>query len=264
MKTNTILDQMGIQQWCLREPLRNSLEGGNAAERVLARGLEETINENTKELDPILVDEQNTAIEPTDNVSQVIEQSPQKSERKSQAHDWPALIELVNDTQYCRSCSQVTPILGDGNITAEWMFVFDSPTARDIEQQELLTGRVGQLFDAILFALSLDRATVYLSSIFKCPPAANITEDTAQCDGLLQHQIRLVQPKVVITFGEFAARALIKANESLEQLREQHRQCFDQPIAVIPTYSLMQMLDTPQLKAKVWDDLKNATKLIET
>lgn len=228
---------MGIQQWRLREQINVS-------------------SSSTVSIDDVVSAEDSSEI--------AIEASTKDSVVNTESsYGWSDLIETLSDKESCSSCSQVTPILGEGDINADWMFVFDSPSLRDIEQQTLLTGRVGQLFDAILLALGLSRENVYLSSIFKCPPAADITAGTAQCDGLLQHQIRLVNPRVVIAFGEFVGQSLVKANEGLEQLRQQQCQCFNLPITVIPTYGLMQMLDTPEVKGKVWEDLKSAIKKAE-
>lgn len=314
MNRKIILDQMGVVQWRLRDPLTKTSEITHHAQSNVTRDVNQAPSETNANLDSTLVTENEIELEPSAstqgepsariqpepsatlkpepsariqpepsatlqpepsaNSRQAIDPSlekpspeklsPEKTAQQAQEYDWPSLIELLNDKRHCDSCSQVTPIIGDGDITADWLFVFDSPTARDIEQQALLSGRVGQLFDAILVALQLDRPSVYLSSIFKCPPAANISDSAPLCDDLLAHQIKLINPKVIIAFGEFTSQAMVKSNENLEQLRSQAHNHASHPVRVIPTYSLMQMLDTPLLKAQVWDDLKNARQLLES
>jgi len=273
---------MGIEQWKLTDPLLKSDVEFNAVSEPMsdinapASNLNESVDlpsdfnktniniEQTK----VSIDQHSTVQSNNDVVTidtNIVKQKESdEAETVVQKHDWSSLLALLDDQQFCSSCADVKPILGDGDLNADWMFVFDSPTTRDIEQQKLLTGRVGQLFDAILIALNLDRESIYLSSIFKCPPAENISLNQAQCDDLLEHQIQLVQPKVVITFGEFTAQALIKANEDLDQLRTQEQRCLNQSVRVVPTFSLMQILDAPKLKAKVWDDLKSARQLLES
>ncbi|MDB4512051.1 uracil-DNA glycosylase [Arenicella sp.] len=257
MHKNIILEQMGITQWQLREPSGQSIRAANETLKI------PTPSPQNSESTPQHREQRESAIELDENPGQTIEKTSTDASTKIRPTDWPALLERLNNKQHCQSCAKVTPIIGDGDISADWMFVFDSPTMRDIQQQELLTGRVGQLFDAMLVALNLNRQSIYLSSIFKCPPAANISENAALCDGLLGEQIKLVQPKVVIAFGEFTAQALIKANEDLDQLRLQTQRIYNQSIKVVPTYSLAQMLDTPLLKSEVWNDLKAARLLIE-
>lgn len=253
MNNKRILDQMGIQQWRLNDVFKDENQ----------ISLKETPI-SPKEVTQPVIDSPLSPGADSVTTDQTLKSNHRIESAADPVIDWSMLIEILNDKQRCSSCAQVTPILGEGDTSADWMFVIDSPSTRDIQQQELLTGRVGQLFDAILHALQLDRATIYLSSIFKCPPAVDITEDPAQCIDLLQHQINLVKPKVVIALGEFASQSLIKANEDLTELRGQTHTCFGQSVSVIATYSLMQMLDTPTLKADVWADLKSASVLQES
>ena len=108
--------------------------------------------------------------------------------------------------------------------------------------------------------------------MFKCAPTDDLTL-TPQCNAILTQQINLVMPKVIVTFGEFAAQAVIKSNLSLNSLREQDNELFTNqaqnsripviPIPVIPTFTPAQMLDDNSLKAMVWADLKKALRLFE-
>lgn len=239
MSHNKILEQMGIQQWRLRQNVDLSRD---------------TIDEIPKDIE----------IQPVSqtSVEEIAPQIKQVDVKTTKEFTWLDLDATLSDQKNCPSCAQSKPILGDGDPQAQWMFVFDTPIARDIEQQKLITGRAGQLFDSILLALSLARKDVYLSSIFKCPPAADVSASMPQCADLLQHQITLVQPKVIIALGEFVAQSLIKTNDNLEQLREQPQKHFEHSVVIMPTYSLPQMLETPALKAKVWQDLKSALKLV--
>lgn len=241
MNHKTILEQMGIQQWRLRQSIELNADIVIEPSPQVVTAKDDIAAE--------IIHEQ---------VSAAVNLMPDKPKE----FDWSGLMKVLNDQQTCPSCAQSKPILGDGNPSADWMFVFDSPSSRDIDQQQLLTGRAGQLFDAILLALSLDRQKVYLSSVFKCPPAEDLSTAMPQCADLLKHQILLVKPKVVIALGEFVSQALIKANDGLDQLRQKPQKHFDQAIAIVPTYTLMQMLESPALKADVWNDLKAALRIV--
>jgi len=243
MSSKNILKQMGVQQWRLRK--NSDLVVDAAPTKVLPESASKR-SPRIKQYDLESV---------TESVNPIIVENKDVT--------WLGLAKILDDQKGCPSCAQSKPILGDGDPVAKWMFVFDSPNSRDIEHQKLLTGRQGQLFDSILSALSLDREQVYLSSIFKCPPAEDIKSGMPQCNDLLLHQIRLVQPKVIVAFGEFVAQSLIKANEKLALLRQQPRQYFDQSIAVIPTHSLMDMMESPLLKGQTWTDLKSAIEIVE-
>ena len=93
------------------------------------------------------------------------------------------------------------------------------------------------------------------------------SEDLSQspnCDKILHRQIELIQPDVVIAFGEFAAQSVIKANESLEILRTTEQTCFRTKVPIVPTYTPSQMLDEPSLKAAVWQDMKRCISISST
>ena len=257
MRTD-ILQQIGIQEWRLRDDASHLV---NPTQNKVESETSDALGIQANDLGLNLTDPDDIVDLTTVHHGESLENSPDE-ERYVQAYVWADLMAMLSNQKHCQSCGVSQPILGDGNTNAKWMFVFDSPSSRDIQQQQLLTGRVGQLFDAILLALNLKREDVYLTSIFKCPPASDISADKAQCDDIAYHQVKLVQPEVVVVFGEFSAQALIKTNDDLRQLRVNDQSCADLPSKVVPTYGLMEMLDKPMIKAQVWDDLKKAIQLI--
>ncbi|RBP51631.1 DNA polymerase [Arenicella xantha] len=173
---------------------------------------------------------------------------------------WQTLQGIIDAGNLCPTCSSDNAILGYGDTQAEWMFVFDAPTSIDLQGGQLCSGRAGKLFDAMLQAIGLERGMVYVTSVFKCAPTDDLALSPA-CHSMLRRQIELVQPTVVIAFGEFVAQSVLKANESLAQLREQPQRCFSTQIPIVPTYSPTQMLEDSQLKSQVWNDLKLAIAL---
>ena len=173
---------------------------------------------------------------------------------------WESLENRIKTNEHCPSCGWGNAFLGSGNQKADLMFISDAPTSRDVEQKLLLTGRAGQLFDAMLSAIGLDRKHVYCASVFKCAPTDDLSI-TPQCDAMLRQQIELVAPKYVVTFGEFAAQTVIKSNLSLKLLRENKQQHSEMGVPIFPTYSPAEMLDNGELKALVWQDLKKLLAL---
>ena len=174
--------------------------------------------------------------------------------------DWSGLQARIDTNEHCPSCGWGNGLLGSGNQSADWMFVIDAPNSKEIEAKAFFSGRAGQLFEAMLLALGLDRNSVYCSSIFKCAPTDDLSM-TPQCEALVLRQIELVSPKVIISFGEFASQALLKSNSMMEVLRGSEQRCFRTQKMVVPTYTPQDMLDDSALKAKVWGDLKKAMHL---
>jgi DNA polymerase len=174
---------------------------------------------------------------------------------------WNGLHALVNGWQNCPSCGENKSLLGHGDENADWFFISDAPSTAEISQKSLFAARSGQLFEAMLSALGLQRESVYSTSLFKCVASDDVNVIPA-CDNILQRQIQLVKPKIIITFGEFAAQTLLKANAKLDVLRTQNQRCISSKIVVIPTYTPAQMLDDVSLKSKVWADLKQAIAIV--
>ena len=168
---------------------------------------------------------------------------------------WQQLADMLLSGSSCQSCARSNPVLGDGNLEAEWVFVFDAPSAKDVSHQQLLSGRTGQLFDAILDAIGLNRELIYLTSVFKCPPSQDLSL-AAQCGSIVHRQLQLIKPKVVITLGEFASQTVLRANENLMHLRSDGLHNINDATLVAATYSLSEMQQSPKLKALVWQDLK--------
>ena len=176
---------------------------------------------------------------------------------------WENLESRIKTNEHCPSCGWGNAFLGSGNQKADLMFILDAPTSREVEQGLLLAGRAGQLFDAMLSAIGLDREHVYCASVFKCAPTNDLSI-TPQCDAMLRQQIELVTPRYIVTFGEFVAQTVIKSNLSLKQLRESQQQHSELNVPIIPTYSPVEMLDNSELKALVWQDLKKLLALKRT
>ena len=168
--------------------------------------------------------------------------------------DWRSLQAKISSTEFCPSCGPTQSTLGFGDVLADWMFIADAPTTSELEVQQLFVGRAGQLYENILLSCGLSRAQIYSSSVFKCSPPEDISIQP-QCERLIHHQIKLVQPKVIVTFGEFVSQTVLQANESLDALQNSPQYYADGNILVLPSVSPHELLDDPSLKAKLWTDL---------
>lgn len=184
----------------------------------------------------------------------VVDTLARNAEQPNSDLSWADLIAKMESGE-CPGCKNSHPILGDGDINAQWVFLVDAPNARDIAAQKLVSGRTGQLLDAILGALGLAREDIYLSSVFKCAPHTELSL-SAQCGDILPHQLHLIKPKYIVTLGEFVAQTITKSNESLEVLRSSELRHRGSNGTIIATHELSQLLDTPLLKREVWADLK--------
>lgn len=245
------LKQIGVQQYRLKAEFSANSESDSGTSSAEPEALTRA---------PISIDDA-----PNELVAEAPRSAPspnQSPQDQTAAIDWQGLQRMISDATICPTCNQSNSLLGDGNAHADWMFVVDAPTQAELSAAQFFTGRAGKLFSAMLVALGVERESVYCSSVFKCAATEDLST-SPQCDSLLLQQIQLVQPKVVVTFGEFVAQKVIRANEPLAYLREAVRHCYQSNVPIVATYSPSEMLEQPALKAMVWQDLKRALALLE-
>jgi len=181
--------------------------------------------------------------------------------------DINALQALVKNCTACDlSKSRNNTVFGSGNPEADWMFVGEAPGANEDRQGEAFVGRAGKLLDSMLFALGLGRDDVFIANVLKCRPPSNrdpMGEEVRRCEPYLHRQIDLVQPKVIVAMGRFAAQALLRSTDSIGAMRGGKHSYLETGIPLIVTYHPAYLLRTPDQKAKVWQDLLLARRTID-
>jgi uracil-DNA glycosylase family 4 len=95
-------------------------------------------------------------------------------------------------------------------LDAKIMFIAEAPGANEVLNQQPLTatGKSGAVYERVLKYLGLSRDQVYTTNTVLCRPPNNRDPEPyelAACQSLLQQQLELVKPKLIVTFGRFAA-----------------------------------------------------------
>ncbi len=179
--------------------------------------------------------------------------------------DWTQLREAVASCKACTLCStRRQTVFGVGDQQAEWMLVGEAPSAEEDARGEPFVGQAGQLLDNMLAALEMERGkNVYLANVLKCRPPGNRNPEPgelARCSPHLMRQVALVQPKLILAMGRFAAQALLETDASIASLRGKvHRY---QGVPVIVTYHPDYLLRNLPDKAKSWQDLVFARRTL--
>ena len=195
------------------------------------------------------------------------------AERRTPAStlDWPALRQAVAACRACALCeSRTQTVFGVGHERARLMIVGEAPGEQEDLHGEPFVGQAGKLLDNMLRALGLARdasepeRAVFICNTLKCRPPRNRNPEpaeTAQCAPFLERQIALVQPKLLLAMGRFAAQSLLGTDEAIGKLRGRvHQRC---GVPVIVTYHPAYLLRTLADKARAWDDLCLAAQVLE-
>jgi len=156
-------------------------------------------------------------------------------------------------------------VFGVGNPDADLMFVGEAPGADEDIQGIPFVGRAGQLLTKMIQAIQLERDQVYIANVIKCRPPDNRNpepDEIETCQPFLFRQIAAVRPKVIVALGSFAAKTLLKTQDSISRLRGR---VYDfQGAKLIPTFHPSYLLRSPQFKREAWEDLKKARALLTT
>ena len=180
---------------------------------------------------------------------------------------WIALKKAV---PACTACGlhkgRAQTVFGVGDEQADWMLVGEAPGAEEDRLGEPFVGQAGRLLDSMLAALGMKRGeNVYIANVLKCRPPGNRNpepEEVARCTPHLVEQIALIEPKLIVAMGRFAAQTLLDTDATIASLRGRVHRYHDIPVIV--TYHPAYLLRTLPEKAKAWEDLVFARRTIAT
>lgn len=124
----------------------------------------------------------------------------------------------------CRlSATRTQVVFGSGDPDADLMFVGEAPGAQEDEQGVPFVGRSGQLLDRLVSEeMGLGRNDSYIANVVKCRPPDNrdpLPDEIDACRPWLEAQIDLIEPKVIVTLGNFSSKLLLDTRVGITKLR---------------------------------------------
>lgn len=180
--------------------------------------------------------------------------------------DWSELQQRVAACTLCElHQSRTQTVFGVGNEQADIMLIGEAPGADEDRQGEPFVGKAGQLLNAMLKAIGLNREQVYIANVLKCRPPNNRDprpEEAALCSAYLTRQIELLQPKLILALGRIAAQRLLESNSPLGRMRTQIHHLESTGTPVMVTYHPAYLLRSPAEKRKAWEDLCKARDFV--
>jgi uracil-DNA glycosylase family 4 len=169
------------------------------------------------------------------------------------------LREAIGDCRRCKLCQARTNIVfGVGNPQAELVFVGEGPGRDEDLKGEPFVGRAGQLLTEIITkGMKMRREEVYIANVVKCRPPENRNpepDEIASCEPFLLKQLELIQPRIIVALGTFAAQTLLKTKTPISRLRGSWHSYHG--IKLMPTLHPAYLLRNPNDKRLVWQDIQ--------
>ena len=153
-------------------------------------------------------------------------------------------------------------VFGEGPENAKLVLVGEAPGREEDKQGLPFVGPSGELLTDMLNAVNISRKDVFITSVIKCRPPHNRTpghEEIAACSFFLRHQLRLIDPPLILALGLVAAQTLLKEKAPLKSLRGRFHQLGN--ARVMPIYHPAYLLRSQgsrqlDLKRVAWQDLQ--------
>ena len=137
---------------------------------------------------------------------------------------------LATEASTCTKCplaiERTQVVFGMGDPQADLLFVGEAPGAEEDRQGLPFVGRSGQLLDRLMHEeMGMTRGDgVFIANVVKCRPPANRDPHPTEieaCRPYLEAQLELIDPRVIVTLGNFASKLLLGTNVGVTKLRGQ-------------------------------------------
>ena len=137
--------------------------------------------------------------------------------------DLAALAAHIGDCHRCPlGATSTRLVFGVGDPRARLVFVGEAPGKNEDLQGEPFVGAAGKLLDELLASIGMTRSQVYIANVLKCRPPGNrdpLPDEIATCTPFLAEQVRLIDPFVIATLGNFATRYVLGTDRGISTLR---------------------------------------------
>jgi DNA polymerase len=182
------------------------------------------------------------------------------------------LVELYRQVADCTRCplyeTRTKAVFGAGDADAGLMFVGEAPGAEEDRQGLPFVGRAGQLLNELLVEIGLSREQVFIANVLKSRPPGNRDPQPLEiqaCEPYLWEQVRLIEPRVVCTLGNFATKLLTGSPTGISRVRgePQVHELGGRTVFLLPLFHPAAALRTPAVKEQLRADFATIPALLE-
>ncbi len=151
-------------------------------------------------------------------------------------------------------------VFAEGNAKPSVMVIGAMPNADDDRDGRPFAGRQGAMLDRMLAGIGLARADLLLTNIVPWRPPGNRPPSQREadiCRPFIERQIALAEPEHLLILGNFAARFLLRSNDTIHQLRGEWRQVeiAGRTVPAFATLHPQDLVTAPVSKRLAWQDL---------
>ena len=164
-----------------------------------------------------------------------------QEENMKEKTDQEELLQAEEELAGCTECqlaeNRTQVVFGQGDTSARIMVVGEAPGAREDEQGLPFVGPSGKLLRGGFEKVGLEEEDIYITNVVKCRPPNNRdpkSEELASCRSVLDRQLELIDPEVILTVGNFGLRYFLGEDKNITSARGEVYTWEERPL--VPTY----------------------------
>lgn len=156
----------------------------------------------------------------------------------------PAPLDIAayrDQTLACTKCAlaqgRTQVVWAKGNLDGDLLFIGEAPGFHEDKQGIPFVGAAGQLLDRLLEETGIPKESAAVVNVLKCRPPGNrdpLPEEIEACRPHLEVQLAHMNPKVIVTLGNFATKFILEDNIGITKARGQTYE--RRGATVVPTF----------------------------
>ena len=178
------------------------------------------------------------------------------------------LEDVAREASTCTRCKlagmgRTQVVFGVGDPHADLMFIGEAPGFHEDKQGEPFVGAAGQLLNKLLGEIELSREQVYIANVLKSRPPGNRDpepDEIEACTPWLVEQLSLIQPRLIVTLGNFATKYVLQTRQGITRTRGQLYEWHGR--AVIPTFHPAAILHGGGERSRQYRDMQEDFSLV--
>jgi len=181
------------------------------------------------------------------------------------------LDQVAKKVRNCRRCSlwkNPKAVPGEGNPEAEIMFIGEAPGYHESVQERPFVGAAGRLLTQLLSSINLKRKDVFIGNLLRHRPPGNrgpLPEEIEACKIFLDEQIKIINPKIIVTLGRFALSKFIPEGK-ISKIHGQARwvNFDDRRVIAIPMFHPAAALRNGETMDKIKEDFRKIPEILRS
>ena len=172
------------------------------------------------------------------------------------------LKKQINSIQNCNlKDNSQNLILGDGNFDSQIMIIGEAPGLEEEKTSRPFQGEAGLLLKKMLSAINIKIENVYSCYAVNFRPPEDrkpTSQEIKRYSVFLKNHISIIDPKIVILFGNTAMESITSSNLKISNERGKWKEIIlkNKTYQLIATFNPSYLLRFPENKKFSWEDLK--------